>query len=126
MIAYCASDLVWATRIKAAAEDLGIQARPVRNLEMLNARLADSPVRGLIVDLDAHESALPILRRAREWEREGSSEGFGRRRIRIIAFGPHVETAALAEANACGADAALTRGAFSARLIDLLKELDAE
>ncbi|MEZ6235065.1 MAG: hypothetical protein R3B68_12835 [Phycisphaerales bacterium] len=42
MILYLASDLLWATRIKRAAEDLRIAARPVRSLEMLEARLGES------------------------------------------------------------------------------------
>ena len=53
MVLYCAADLIWATRIRAAAEAAGIPSRPVRDLAMLEARLADSPVRGLIVDLEA-------------------------------------------------------------------------
>lgn len=124
MIAYFAADLVWATRIKSCADDLGVPARPVRSLEMLNARLGDSPVRGLIVDLDQPETAMALIQRVREWS-SGAAVGSSstREAIRIIAFGPHVETEALGEARRLGADVVMTRGAFHARLADILREL---
>lgn len=121
MIAYFASDLVWATRIKSCADDLGIPARPVRNLDMLNARLADSAVRGLIVDLDQPETALALVRRVQEWQSQNTPEN--QRRIRLVAFGPHVETAALGEARSLGCDAVMTRGAFHSRLAEVLRAL---
>lgn len=114
MIAYFASDLLWATRIKSLADDLGIAARPVRTLEMLEARLGDSPVRGLIVDLDSPDIALTMIRRVRAAAIPA----------RIVAFGPHVETAALNEAREAGADLVLTRGAFSARLAEVLHGME--
>ena len=57
MVLYLASDLLWATRIKSCADDLTppVPARPVRDLKMLEARLADSPVKGLLLDLAAGE-----------------------------------------------------------------------
>jgi hypothetical protein len=122
MIVYFASDLVWATRIKGVADDLGIPARPVRNIEMLEARLADSPVAGLIVDLDAPETALALVQHLREWEARKTAENQGtiREPLRIVAFGPHVETQALAQAKLAGADAAMTRGAFHHQLAQVL------
>jgi len=65
MILYFASDLIWATKIKGAADALGLPCRPVRSMEMLEARLADSPVRSLIVDLDRPEEAMAMVRRVR-------------------------------------------------------------
>lgn len=124
MIAYFASDLVWATRIKGLAEDLGIAARPVRNIEMLEARLADSPVSGLIVDLDAPDTALALVARLRAWEAENASKtGEKSPPRRVVAFGPHVETQALTEARRAGADAAMTRGAFHHQMAEVLKAL---
>lgn len=121
MIAYFATDLLWATRIKSTAEDLGIPARPVRDITMLDARLGDSPVRGLIVDLDNPEMALPMIRRVREWEAHAD-----RSPLRVVAFGPHVESAALGEARRCGADSVLTRGAFHSGLAEIIRELEGE
>lgn len=117
MIAYFASDLIWATRIKKAAEDLGLEARPVRSLEMLEARLADSDLQGLVVDLDAPELALDLVRRLRE--RQPSPQP----RAKIVAFGPHVDADAFARAREAGADVTLTRGAFDARIAEVLTTL---
>ena len=112
MIVFCAADLIWATRIKSTADSLGIPCRPARNLEMFRARLADSPVRALIVDLEAGEVGLELVRAAR------ANGG-----IRVVVFGPHVATEAFAAARQAGADAAMARGAFWAKLPAVLQSL---
>lgn len=127
MIAYFASDLVWATRIKGLASDLGIEARPVRSIEMLDARLADSRVRGLVVDLDAPETALALIERLRTWERHRAEQDGNNAEsalIRVVAFGPHVETASLEMARRLGADVVMTRGGFHQRLPEVLQMLE--
>lgn len=121
MILYCAADLIWATRIKATADALGIPCRPVRTLDMLSARLADSPVRALIIDLETGEIGLSLIRVLR-----GSAEEPGRdpeRNITIVAFGPHVATDLLTLAKSAGADQVMVRGAFDRQLADLLPKL---
>src|SRR4051812_7901338 len=87
MIVFCAADLLWATKIKSTADALGIPCRPVRNLEMLEARLADSPggVKALIVDLEAGEAVLDLIRRARQGPSGGDAKP-----LHVLAFGPHV------------------------------------
>ncbi len=122
-ILYIAADLVWATRIKSTAEGLGIVSRPVRKPEMLAARLGESDVTAFIVDLDAGEMALTLIRGIKGWESERDPNGGGRGPIRVVAFGPHVETELFAAAREAGADHVMTRGAFSGRLVDVLKEL---
>lgn len=119
MILYLASDLLWATRIKATARALGIEARPVRDPAMLEARLGDSPVRGLILDLEAGEAALAMLAHLR-----GSQASQATQAIRIVAFGPHVDAAGLEAARAAGADLVLPRGAFDRRLEEILRSID--
>ena len=119
MVVYLAADLLWSTRIKSTAESLGIQARPVRNPEMLEARLADSPVRGLIVDLEAGDAALDLIRRTAAAPLPATGE-----RIRVVAFGPHVAVDRLDAARAAGADEVLPRGSFDRRLIEILRSLD--
>jgi hypothetical protein len=118
MILYCCSDLLWATKVKSTADSLGIPCRPARTLEMLNARLADSPVKALILDLEAGPVAMELLARVRAAAAKPESA------IRVVAFGPHVEVGALREAAAAGAESVLTRGAFSARLPEILQDLD--
>jgi hypothetical protein len=122
MLLYAAADLIWATRIKATAEDLGIAARPVRSLEMLQARLADapsdSPVRGLIADLEA-PIALELIAHLRH-----PAAGATEHAVRILAYGPHIATDRLQQAKAAGADQVLPRGAFDRQLPDILRVLD--
>lgn len=137
MIAYFASDLVWATRIKSTAEALGLAARPVRSVDMLRDRFMDSAVTSLVVDLAGDVPlALDIVRETRRLCRElgGSTTGGGGNKarplgtaggpVRIVAFGPHVEREALQAARDAGADDVMTRGAFSNNLPDVLVRLE--
>lgn len=124
MILYLASDLVWATKIKTMAEDLGVPARPVRTLEMLEARLADSPVTAFIADLEKPEEALAMLARLRAPRAEaGPGAGEKERAIRTLAFGPHVAKDLMQRAREAGADEVLPRGAFDHHLADILVKL---
>ncbi len=131
MILYVASDLLWSTRIKSAADALGIPSRPARTLEALRARLSDSPVRALIVDLEA-EGAIDLIRAARVSEGHGirpdspSSQPPSEQsvpRLFILAFGPHVATDLFQQARDAGADKVVARGAFDRRLPEVLREL---
>ncbi len=119
MILYVCADLLWATRIKSTAEAIGLAARPVRSLEMLEARLADSDVRALVVDLETQALGLDLIRRLR-----GADATDAHRAIRVLAFGPHVMTERFAEARDVGADRAIARGGFAANLPDTLRALD--
>jgi len=112
-ILYCAADLIWATRIKATAEALSLNARPVRNADMLTARLADSQIRGLILDLDAGPVAFDLLAQAR----------VATNPIPVVVFGPHVAVDLLERARAGGADQVMPRGAFDKGLPEILKAL---
>lgn len=125
MILYHSSDLIWATKIKGTADALGLAARPVRSVAMLEARLAEGPIRALIVDLDAAETALELIRRVRtEPSSEQSPEmGGWSPRIRILAFGPHVATESFAAAREAGADEVMARGAFGSRMPQVLAKL---
>lgn len=145
MILYLAADLLWASKIKATADALGLPCRPVRNMEMLEARLADSPVRALIVDLDAAEMALAMIGRVKKKGIGHQASGIGREPgpaisassdaqspipdasspIRVLAFGPHVEKNTLQAARDAGADDVLTRGAFDHHMDQVLTKLAA-
>ncbi|MBX3363215.1 MAG: hypothetical protein KF866_00495 [Phycisphaeraceae bacterium] len=121
MVLYLASDLIWATRIKATAEDVGVPARPIRSIDMLEARLADSPVKAIILDLETPQVAFEVIARLRA---PGSSDP--ERGIRILAFGPHIHRDLLDQARQAGADVVLTRGAFDHNLADILTGLETE
>ncbi len=115
MILYFAADLLWASKIKSTADALTIPCRPVRSVEMLEARLADGVtdpcpakvVRALLVDLDKPDEAFALVRRLRD-ERATPRE----RQIHVFAWGPHVAKELLQAARDEGANQVLTRGAF--------------
>jgi hypothetical protein len=91
---------------------------------MLRARFADSPVRALIVDLEAPE-AIDLIRAARGLSTTPPRPDApaSREPVRILAFGPHVAVDRFEAAREAGADEVLARGAFDRRLPDLLREL---
>jgi DNA-binding NarL/FixJ family response regulator len=124
MILYLAADLLWASKIKATADALGLPCRPVRNLDMLEARLADSPVRALIVDLDVAEKGRGIGHQASgiSIKQDPAAASLP---IRVLAFGPHIEKNTLQAARDAGADDVLTRGAFDHHMDEVLTKLAA-
>jgi hypothetical protein len=123
VILYAAADLIWATKIKATAEALGLAARPVRTLEMLHARLADCPeARSLMVDLDKGEEGLALIAALRAHEAANQAAGQGRR-LRVLAWGPHVAKDLLQAARDAGADDVLTRGALEHNMEEVLVKL---
>lgn len=122
MILYLAADLIWATKIKSVADSLGLPCRPVRSLEMLEARLGDQPqddpVAALILDLEKPDEALAMIAHVRT-----SQSGVNDRHIRILAFGPHVLKDLFQKARDAGADEVLPRGAFDRSLPEVLLNL---
>jgi hypothetical protein len=117
MLLYLASDLLWASKIKGTADALGIPARPVRNAQMLTARLGeatqDAPVRALLVDLESGPVGLELIALA----------GHHTPALRIVAFGPHVATEAFEAAHASGAHEVMARGGLAANLPAILTRL---
>jgi hypothetical protein len=119
MVLYHAADLLWATKIKKTGEAAGVACRPVRSVEMLEARLADSDVRGLVVDLDAPDVSLELIRAMRG---EGGRDPTAK--VRIVAFGPHVAVELFEQARQAGADEVLARGTFDRRISEVLTALE--
>lgn len=120
MVLYFAADLLWASKIKGVADGIGVPCRPVRNADMLAARLADSPVKALVVDLDSPEIAFALLAQIKEWQAADPT-----RKLRLLAWGPHVEKDLLQQARNAGATEVLTRGAFDHAMADTLLRLNA-
>ena len=123
-ILYLAADLLWASKIKGTADALSIPTRPVRTLEMLEARLADTDVKALLLDLDKPEEALAMIARLRGGG-GGPSPTDKEKSIRLIAWGPHVAKDLLQQAKAAGADEVLTRGAMDHTMQEILVGLHA-
>lgn len=120
VILYLAADLLWASKIKGTADALGISARPVRTMEMLEARLADCEVKALLLDLDKPEEALAMIGRLR-----GQNSTEKEKSIRLLAWGPHVAKDLMQQARDAGADDVLTRGAMDHNLQEILLQLEA-
>jgi len=122
MILYLAADLLWATKIKGSAETLGLACRPVRTMEMLEARLAErtagAPVTGILLDLEKPDEALAMIGRLR-----GGAASDEDRRVRIVAFGPHVLVELFQRAREAGADAVMARGGLDRGMADVLRGL---
>lgn len=146
MILYSTLDILWASKIKGTAEALGIPARPVRSLEMLEARLAEyappNPVsvQALIVELGEGTIAWDLIARVRGYpagspaapcsapasssiDLQKQCATDAQRTIRVLAFGPHVLREDLERASLAGATTVMTRGAFAAKMGEVLREL---
>lgn len=117
MVAYHAADLLWATRIKKTGEDAGVECRPVRSVEMLRARIDEGHVRGLVVDLESPEMSLELVRALR-----GGLDPD--RKVKVLAFGPHVAVELFEQARAAGADSVMARGGFDRSMGEILKKLE--
>lgn len=118
MLLYLAADLIWATKIKCAAEALGLEARPVRTMDMLRARLHDTDPKALLLDLDTADTALEMIRLMR-----GDKKNERHMRVRVVAWGPHVAKELFQKAREAGADEVLTRGALDHHLEEVLLNL---
>ncbi len=117
MLLYHAADLIWATKIKSTAEAVGLQARPVRNPQMLKDRLSEGPVAALLIDLESPEIGLDLIRQVRELAPNP--------RPRVLAFGPHVAKDLFQAARDAGSDEVMPRGAFDHGLPEILLRLEA-
>lgn len=107
------SDLMFGSRIRAAAQHAGIDVAFVRNVDDLLARSAGAAL--VLLDLDTRwldaPSAIAAIRA------DGATAA-----ATIVAFGPHVEGAALDAARRAGADRVLARSAFVKQLPGMLAD----
>lgn len=123
MIVYCCADLIFATKIRSTADSLGLVTRPARDADMLRKRLdrvddgkPNDPVSAVLVDLDTGEAGLSLI----DLSKSHSPE------VPVIAFGAHVATEMLKGARDRGADEVMPRGAFTARLPQILQALSSK
>jgi hypothetical protein len=120
MIVYCCQDLLFATKIRSTADDLGIGSRPARDAVALAKRLDEvddgklcEPVTGVAVDLALGDAALALIEQAKAHAAKPL----------VVAFGSHVATQQLEAATARGADFVLPRSAFTASLPQILERI---
>jgi hypothetical protein len=86
---------------------------------MLAARLADSPVNAVIIDLTSEHCwvLMDLLRSAAATAQAKT--------LKVLCFGPHGEVDGLRKAGEMGADAVMSRGGLSGDLPAVLASLDA-
>jgi CheY-like chemotaxis protein len=112
-----AGDVFFTAKLRDTLKHLGIAARSVRTDADLEAALAASKPRLIIVDLAAQ--GLDAVAAVRRMKSEGGATGA----IPMIAFAGHVAAERLAAASAAGADRVVTNGQISSNLPGLLADL---
>lgn len=103
-------DLLFASKVTATARAHGLAVAVCRDAARLSAATADGRPRCVLLDL--HNPTLD-LSAVTAWKAAG---------VRVIAFGSHVDVAALKAARAAGCDRVMPRSQFAAGLEDGLRE----
>lgn len=107
-------DLMMASRFSAAAARQGAAAVSVSGAEPLARLLQQTAPTLVVVDLSCAGGDLAAIV-------DCIGRSLGRPQPAIVAFGPHVQPAALDAARQAGCQQVLTRGQFNAQLDDLLR-----
>jgi len=110
-VAFLSSDLMFSSRVGSAAKQLNLEMVLVPSAASLPDKLsADCGL--VIVDLTLDGVNLPAVVRAAKTAAPGA---------KVVAFGAHVDRAALADASEAGCDLVLTRNQFNQQYSELLK-----
>jgi CheY-like chemotaxis protein len=110
-VLFLSSDLMFSSRVMGAAKALGASVQLVADPSALPDKLT-ADCRLALVDLSLERLNLPAA---------VSAIRAGAPAARIIAYGAHVEQAALADAAEAGCDQVLTRGQFNQQYAEVLK-----
>lgn len=113
MILLVSRDVFFASKVTGTAQQLGLSAATVMSVDALRERVAADAVACVILDLgsgispaDVHSATAAVSRPL------------------LIAFGAHVDTAALAAAKQAGFNEVLPRSRFSADLASILQRAE--
>jgi CheY-like chemotaxis protein len=106
-------DLIFTTKVVSTARELGYRVAVAGDWKLAAAMVEHSLPRVVFVDLAAGEIARPEALAALQ-QLAGPKTAF-------VAFGSHVDTAALAAARAAGCTAVMPRSKFSAELPELIR-----
>ncbi len=107
------NDLFFTSKVTSTAEALGLRVRVAASASQAKTWIDDNNPRVVLVDLNAGVAAGSD---AIKTYRAALSEG-----ARLVAFGSHVDTDALAAATAAGCDEVMPRSKFSAGLPENLR-----
>ncbi len=114
MILAAVDDLMFASKIAAAARTLGVDVRFVRSsAALLEQARADLPT---LVILDLNSAATQPIPTITALKADKGLAG-----IRTIGFVSHVQADLIASARAAGIDEVLARSAFASRIADVLQ-----
>jgi DNA-binding NarL/FixJ family response regulator len=111
-VVFLSSDLMFSSRLASAAQSLALKVQLVAQPSALGESLS-SDCRMLLVDLALDGLDVPSIVTAC---RSAAPEA------RIVAFGAHVNEAALSAATDAGCDLVLTRGQFHKQYAELLRQ----
>ena len=107
-------DLIFLSKISGTARLVGVAVESV-DLRSLEQRVAESPPRAVILDLNHRSgSAVDALRTLKS---NPATSG-----VPVVAFLSHVQTDLAAAARAAGCDVLMARSAFTRELPQLLKK----
>jgi DNA-binding NarL/FixJ family response regulator len=112
-VLFLSSDLMFSSRVVGSAKTLGVAVSLVPDQSGLADKLT-ADCRLALIDLSLDRLNLPAAVKA---IRSASPAA------RIIAYGPHVDEAALLDAKEAGCDEVLTRGQFHKQYGELLAAL---
>jgi hypothetical protein len=107
-------DLIFTTKINATAAELGYQIQVAGDAKLAGSLIAERRPRVVFIDLTAEDLCAPSALRVYR-ELAGPEAWF-------IAFGPHVDAAALAAAKAAGCQIAIPRSKFASELPELIRQ----
>lgn len=109
-VLFLSGDLIFAGRVRAAADAAGVQFQ-------LSGRLPEQPdpsIGWIIVDLSSRRSLVPTIA-GEVAERFPAAQ--------LLAYAPHVQVELLRAARQAGIETVLTRGQFDQRLPHLFQDL---
>jgi len=115
-VLFLSSDLMFSSRVVGAAQTLGVSVQLVADPAALGEKITGD-CRLVLVDLALDGLNLPAAVRA---IRSGAPQA------RVVAYGAHVDEAALADASEAGCESVLTRGQFHKQYVDLLRTVAAD
>jgi DNA-binding NarL/FixJ family response regulator len=110
-VVFLSSDLMFSSRLMGAAKTLGMDVQIVASPADLSQRLTPD-CRLVLVDLAMDRLDLPGVIAA---VRSGAPGA------KVVAYGAHVDEAALGNAEQAGCDLVLSRGQFHKQYVDLLR-----
>ncbi len=110
----CDPDLMFSSRIEAAASKAGLRAIVTTNVQELLVELSKSTPRIVFLNLDATEGKL------------GRLMGYIGSGFRIVGYYSHVNNRLQEEAKRVGLGQVISRGAFVGKLSEMLGELGSD